>query len=270
MLQRHELVGRFGIYAVLSVLALAFSTASAGCAGDDSADDDDAGSGGTGSGGTGGGGSGGMNPNAVAWDATGWIEGTANPFMIQGAWYGYNDCMDAQAINLPCTQPDMMLMGPDGKPGWTAAVDKICTKGIATQVINDPATGMPAYSQQWGAGIAFDLNSSGGEPAVKNPFNAPAQGIIGFQFDITSNGAPPTVRVNFTSQATGVNAHFVEVTLPATAQQILLADALQGDWVMPQVPIPSDQLEAIQFQVYTNPTAAKPFDFCVSNMVVLK
>ena len=164
------------------------------------------------------------------------------------------------------------MIGPDMKPGWTAAADKICAKGVATVVGMDPATGMAAYSQQWGAGLAFDLAGMGGSD-VKGVFNAVTAGIRGFMFDITTSTppAPMTLRVNFTSQATGTGSHFVTVALPTLPnQEILFDDAFQGDWVATKVPIPKDQLEAVQFQVFTNATAAVPFDFCVSNMRVIK
>jgi len=271
MLQRQELVARFGFYTVLTALGLGFATTSAGCSGDDSGDDDES-SGGTG--GTGSGGGAGASADAVTWDATGWIQGDSNPFGIQGPWYAYNDCMDAMPIGLPCTVPEPTMIGPDSKPGWTAAADKICTKGVAAQVVDDPNTGMKAYSQQWGAGLAFDLASPGGTDPVKGTFDMMAAGIKGFSFDIVTNAtppAPPSLRVNFKSPVTGNDSHFVEVILPALANQaILLDDALQGDWVTAPQNIPKTAIESVQFQIFTNTAGTKAFDFCVSNMKVIK
>lgn len=260
---------RFGFVSVLSILALGFAS---GCGGGDSGGDDDGGSGGTGAtGGTGG--SGGASADVITWSDMGWVQGDTNAFGIQGPWYSYNDCMNAEPAGLPCTVPEASMTGPDTKPGWTADAMKICTKGVAPQVINDPATGMPAYSLQWGAGIALDLNSTGGEMAVKNDFDADAAGVKGFQFDIMTNTTPPQpadVRVNIKTKATGDNSHFVTAILPAANFTVMFTDALQGSWVTSPSALTTNAIESIQFQVYTNATAAKPFDFCVSNMRAVK
>jgi hypothetical protein len=262
------------LYTVLSVLTLGFATASAGCGGGGNSDDDDGGSGGTGAtgGSSGAGGTGGGGADAITWTDMAWVDGMANTYGIQGPWYSYNDCANAEPANLPCTIPDPALVGPDTKPGWSATAVQICTKGTAPQVVND-STGMPAYSLQWGAGLALDLNSTGGDMAVKNDFNATAVGVKGFMFDIITSGTPPQptdIRVNIKTKATGDNSHFVTALLPAANFQVLFADALQGSWVMPTSALTQDAIESIQFQVYTNATAAKPFDFCVSNMRVIK
>jgi hypothetical protein len=258
---------RFGFITVVSVLSLGFAS---GCGG---GDDDPAtgGTGGTGSGGTGG--SGGANADAIPWDMDGWVDAAANTYAIQGPWYSYNDCDDAMPVGLPCTQPDMNMMGPDGKPGWTTSAEKVCTKGVAPLVVM--YQGSAAFSLQWGAGIALDLNSTGGAMAEKRDYDAAAKNIKGFMFDIVSNTTPPTpaqVRVNYKTKATGDASHFVPVTMSKSNAQILFADAMQGSWVMGAdvKDLPVNALEAVQFQVATDDVAAKPFDFCVSNMRVIK
>jgi hypothetical protein len=258
---------RLGLFTVLSILTLGFA---AGCGGGDSSDDDGGGTGGSGATG----GTGGASGEAITWTDMGWIDGMANTYGIQGPWYSYNDCDDAMPVGLPCTQPDTGMMGPDGKPGWSATAEKVCTKGVAPLVTE--YQGMPAYSLQWGAGIAFDLNSTGGENAVKNDYDAAGEGITGFAFDIISNTTPPTptqVRVNYKTKMTGDNSHFVPIPLSKANAEVRFADAMQGSWVMGAdvVPnVPANALESIQFQIATDDVAAKPFDFCVSNMRVLK
>lgn len=264
---------RFGLYTVLSVLTLGFATASAGCGGGNSGDDDDGGSGGTGAtgGSSGAGGTGGASPDVITWDADGWVEGSANTYGIQGPWYSYSDCANAEPEGLPCTIPDPLLVGPDDMPGWSATATQICTKGTAPQVIMH--MGALAYSLQWGAGIALDLNSTGGEDAVKNDFDAVAAGVKGFMFDIMTNGTPPQpadVRVNIKTKATVDDSHFVTALLPAANFAVNFDDALQGTWVTTPSDLTKNAIESIQFQVYTNATAAKAFDFCVSNMRVMK
>jgi hypothetical protein len=258
---------RFGFITVVSVLSLGFAS---GCGG---GDDDPAtgGTGGTGSGGTGG--SGGASADLIPWDMDGWVAADANTYEIQGPWYSYNDCDDAMPLGLPCTQPEMSMMGPDDKLGWTTSPEKVCTKGVSPQVIM--YQGMLAYSQQWGAGIALDLNSTGGDMAVKNDYDAAAKGIKGFMFDIISNTTPATpaeVRVNFKTKLTGDASHFVP-TAPKANVQVLFADAMQGSWITDPMMIkdlPVNALESVQFQVATNKDTPSPFDFCVSNMRVIK
>ena len=82
--------------------------------------------------------------------------------------------------------------------------------------------------------------------------------------------APPTVRINLKTKATGDNSHFVEITLPKVDAELVFSKALQGSWVTAPTPLTTDKIEAIQFQVFTNTSAPKPFDFCVSNMRAIK
>jgi hypothetical protein len=254
---------RFGFFTVLSILSLGFASASAGCGGGGGDDDDS--TGGTASGGTGGTGAG---ADAVTWDMTGFVDPGANSFGIQGPWYSYNDCNNAMPAGLPCTMPDMSLMGPDMLPGWSVDATKVCTKGTAAQVSN------AMFSLQWGAGIALDMANAGGG-AAKGAWNADTAGVAGFLFDIVSNAtpaAPLDVRVNIKSTVTGDGSHFVTIPLSKTNAEVRFDKALQGNWVMPTTPISlvTPAIEAIQFQVYTNESAPKPFDFCVSNMRVIK
>lgn len=250
-----------GFFTVVSILSLGF--ASVACGGGGSGDDDDATGGSGASGGTGGSGA---SADAVVWDKGGWVDTAANPFGIQGPWYSYNDCNNAMPAMLPCTMPDTTITGPDNMTGWRVDETAVCTKGTAPQVI------MGMFSLQWGAGLALDLASTGGDMAVKGDFNAltaGGTGIKGFMFDITSNAtpvAPIDVRVNIKTKATGDNSHFVPVQLNAKDKAVLFDEALQGAWVTTPSPLTKDKIESIQFQIYTNESAPKPFDFCVSNM----
>jgi hypothetical protein len=255
---------RFGLVTVVSVLTLGFASVSAGCGGGGSGDDD-GGSGGSGAtGGTGGSGSG---ADSITWTDTGWVDPTANSFMIGGPWYSYNDCNTAMPANLPCTQPDPGLTGPDMLPGWKTTETQVCTKGTAPVVV------MEMYSLQWGAGIALDLANPGGDNPVKNDWNADMAGVAGFIFDITSNASPPApadVRVNIKTKATGDGSHFVTLQLPALNARVEFSKALQGTWVMPPSALTTNAIESIQFQVYTNTSAPKAYDFCVSNMRAIR
>jgi hypothetical protein len=62
----------------------------------------------------------------------------------------------------------------------------------------------------------------------------------------------------------------VEITLPKTNAEVLFSKALQGSWVTAPTPLTTNAIESIQFQIFTNTSAPKPFDFCVSNMRAIK
>jgi hypothetical protein len=64
--------------------------------------------------------------------------------------------------------------------------------------------------------------------------------------------------------------HFVTVNLPAPAQRVLFDDALQGSWVSAPRPLDKSALNAVTFRVGTATASGVPFDFCVSNVRVVR
>jgi hypothetical protein len=120
------------------------------------------------------------------------------------------------------------------------------------------------FAAQWGAGLALDLASPGGEPgapAVKGTFNLSNAKIRGFSVDI-SGTAPARIRINLTMKGVA-DSSFVEAVVPGTTT-FMLADAKQGNWVKEKTPLDPTQVEAMQFQVFTKAGAATPYDFCVT------
>lgn len=211
------------------------------------------------------------NDGSLTWDGGGVITANDNDYGIQGSWFFETDCVDATPRTLPCTVPDPALAGPDAQLGWSVTAEKVCAKGIASQVINDPMTGMPAYQVQWGARLGFELNGTGA--AVRQPYDAIARGIRGFTFDIVTQSTPPQpadLRVSFVATPTTADPHFVTALLPTANRTFLFSDALQGSWVTAPVSLDMTELTAITFQIYTNATAPKPFDFCISNVRVVE
>jgi len=218
-----------------------------------------------------GGEAGATNGDSIRWNDEGVISTDTNDFGIQGTWFIENDCADANPAGLPCTVPEPTMIGPDMRPGWTTSADRVCAKGVAAQIVNDPGSGMPAYSLQWGVRLGFELN--GTTSGTRGAYDAVMRGLRGLRFDITSSGTPtpPTLRVNFvTTSTTDDDAHFIEVALPAVGQDFLFNDALQGSWISAPVVLDKAALTAVTFQVYTNTSTPKPFDFCVSNARVVR
>jgi hypothetical protein len=221
------------------------------------------GAGGATTGGASGGGSGGTSGDgaapvgtALSWGADGFIASDSNPFGIQGPFYSYSDCDPPSG--LPCTAPDPSLTGADAKPGWSVDTGKVCMKGTAVQVE------AAMFALQWGAGLALDLNSEGGEPgapAVKGTFDLAKAKIRGFSLDI-SGAAPARIRINLTMPGVP-DSSFVDAKIPGTTT-FDIADAKQGSWVMQKTPLDPSKVEALQFQVFTTAASPTPYDFCVT------
>jgi hypothetical protein len=159
--------------------------------------------------------------------------------------------------------PDAALTGADGKPGWSVDAGKVCLKGTAVQVEKS------MFAAQWGAGLALDLNSKGGEPgmpAVKGTFDLVHAGIKGFSVDITGT-APARIRINLTMPGVP-DSSFVDAKVPGTVT-FNVADAKQGTWVTSKTPLDPSKIEALQFQVFTTAASPTPYDFCVNAIRVV-
>lgn len=192
---------------------------------------------------------------ALLWDQDGFVAPDTNPFAIQGPFYSYSDCEPPSG--LPCTKPDAALTGADGKAGWSVDATHVCLKGMAVQVES------AMFAAQWGAGLALDLNSKGGEPgtpAAKGTFDLQQAGIRGFSVDI-SGVAPARIRINLTMPGIA-DSNFVDAKVPGTTT-FNLAEPKQGTWVTSKVPLDATKVEALQFQVFTNAATATPYDFCI-------
>jgi hypothetical protein len=197
----------------------------------------------------------------IVWDARGFVATDSNPFAMQGPFYSYSDCEPPSG--LPCTTPDPSLVGADGKPGWSVDATGVCIKGTAVKV-----EGM-RFAAQWGAGLALDLNSKGGEPgtpAEKGTFDLESAGIRGFSVAI-SGTAPARIRINLTMPGVE-DSSFVDAVVPGLTS-FDIDDVKQGSWVMSKVPLDPSKVEAMQFQVFTNAASSTPYDFCVTAISAL-
>jgi hypothetical protein len=207
-------------------------------------------------------------------DATGWVDkGVTMTTMIQGAWYGYGDLADCTAAGHPttaCSVIDKPTLGsfPQDVPG------SMCTSGTAAVVPTSAD-----YSAIWGAGIALDLNSAGGDASttVKVPYNAPANGVIGFSFDI--NVAPPLsgMRVEFPTPATSSAAAYWNGGDPTAGNSpvkmghnVILWAKVGGPSYATNPPLfDPTMINSIQFHIPTNITSTVPFNYCISNLTAL-
>ncbi len=171
-------------------------------------------------------------------DATGWVDKGGNTVGIQGSWYAYDDCTNS---------PGSCTMNHTPASGAFANTDgKMCTKGTTVAVKAEAD-----FTKQWGAGIALDLNGSGGTDTMKLPFDAQAAHVTGF----------------FTSVAVGDNSHFKNGKVGANT--VSLSEVAQGSWVKTKTPLDTTQLLAIQFQIPTVMSKAVDFDFCVEGLAAM-
>ena len=185
-------------------------------------------------------------------DPTGWVDKGGNTLGIQGPWYSYDDCTNSP---MACTMNHTPGMG-----AFTNTDGKMCTKGTTIAVKAEAD-----FSKEWGAGIALDLNNSGGMNAMKMPFDATAAHVIGFSLNIT--GTAPGLRINITSVAAGDNSHFANGVIGANT--VMLSKVAQGSWVTTKMPLDSTMLLAIQFQIPTVMNKAVDFDFCVDSLAAI-
>jgi hypothetical protein len=200
------------------------------------------------------------HPYAIPWYESGYVSPEANRFGTEGHLYFATDCESASVGNLPCTQPNTSLLGPDGQYGWAVSSSVACARGIATAVIADPVTGIPAYDRQWGVLIGIRLYQPGLEV-----FDAKAYDLDGFLVDI-AGVAPGDLRVNVVTLETIGTAHFVTLPTQQRDAAILFHQAQQGAWVPNPVPLDTSRIIGLEFHVYTNAVAPQPFDFCISNL----
>jgi hypothetical protein len=187
---------------------------------------------------------------------TGWIDAATNDCQIQGAWYSYNDCNTSPG---DCTTDQIPAVGGDGFPNTGG---KMCTSGT-TVAINE------AYETKWGAGIGLNLNQPGGDD-TKNPIGTLPKTVKGFRFTLSGTKFPKELRVTFPTATTEKTGHFKKLSSVTPGEYtVLFTEAAQGDWVKTPVDLVPGEVNAIQFQICAENTAAAPFDFCVENLTAL-
>lgn len=301
------------------VACLALASTACGGNGDD---DDDGGSGGTsGSGGTGGSGNTSCMPGGnikLAIDATGWMDtgnGCNSDVGVQGAWYSYGDAYDvAKCINFgnhPASEcaridspppADKSFPNEGGKMRTTGQVEQVLACVMGSQAYTIGTSGCPAsdYSSMWGAGIGFDLNSTGGDMSTKGTWNPAEHNVVGVRFTIDT--VPAGLRVEFPmlltadeaamdtpvavtavppttddhskgapywgAQATGDNK-WPKSPVVAGVNTVLFATDVQAP-VLGVYTVDMARLLGIQFHVPTNTSPGISYDFTISDFTMLR
>jgi len=222
---------------------------------------------------------------------TGWIDKTdvGNTVMVQGAWYPYGDsygdakCTSAQFGKHAPAECSVITMPDPSMMGFPNTAGKMCTSGTAAKVLDIVGmTGMPDYSNMWGAGIRLDLNASGGDNSIKSPYNAMAAGVTGISFKIDSVPLGGGLRVEFpmpiTENSTAGSDYWgADSMYPASPVQAGMTNVIHWTDVKSPAaatasPIAFDptQILSIQFHVPSGTASATPYMFCISELTFLK
>lgn len=231
-------------------------------------------------------------------DGNGRFDGS-NAAGVAGAWSSTGD--DYGADGTPGTgdcpkdgfaqaQCSTIAAPTPGKPFAPDSSGRMCTSGIAAQVIND-GSGQPAYSYIWGNFIFFDLNQppastgDGGADASAGDggldagtgvgfYDAPARGITGFAFDLEGTAGP--LRVEFPTLGTETNAAYwagaLDNTSPVSGPghyEIRWTDVGGPQYLASPPPFDPTKLESIRFHVVSNTSSPTSYSFCIKNTVML-
>jgi hypothetical protein len=218
-------------------------------------------------------------------NSTGYVSG--DKAGVIGSWYVYGDGFgaDGTAATGDCVSKGMFTASecstvtsptPGAGSFPPSASGAMCLKGNAAQVINGPAGGpspaMPDYSDIFGIGIGLDFNNPGGDAGVAGFYDASK--YTGISFDI--DNAQTNFRVQFPTSETltsGDSAYWGGAAAsgsPVMAGTNTFTWAEVGGPMYEKMPPAFDNtmIQAIQFSVYTDVTAAVPVSFCISNLTL--
>jgi hypothetical protein len=169
---------------------------------------------------------------------------------INGNWFYYSDCVDLK--NVGCSAQTQ----PPSTTGFPNTGGKMCTTGT---------TGTSAKG--WGAGIALELNDTGGQ----QPYNATSNGVKGFCFVLSGTKLPPStgVRVAFTTKGNNDNPYFEAVTTMGQ-HTVLFSDPTfgQATWETKETWDPTT-LILLQFQIPAAAPTPVAWDFCVEELTAI-
>jgi hypothetical protein len=181
----------------------------------------------------------------------------------------------------------------EGGPGMAPQYDLQFGAGLGFNLNHDPWN--PVVPCEQNSDCASNFCNNPDEPPDQEPapgqcfndpqpYDATKYGVKGFRFDITEGTpgthAPATLAVRLRVSSVPVEAaHFIKIAVPALNQAVSWAqdsiapsasEVEQGTWITDPTPFTPEAILSIEFEVYTNNQAPKPYDFCVSNFRVLQ
>jgi hypothetical protein len=166
-----------------------------------------------------------------------------------------------------------------GQPFTKTDDGRMCTAGTAARVIMD-ATGAPAYSAIWGAGIGVEIDA-GSTVGAKVPWDATADGVTGLGFAIEMPPVGGQMRVELpTSAAPGVTdtrpAYWGGETMnlspftKAGTYSFHWADVGGPMYLTPHMAFDKTKIISMQFHVVPNTSSPIAFNYCISNLRALQ
>ncbi len=227
---------------------------------------------------------------------------------VIGAWFAYGDGvgMGANTTTTDNANSDCVLKGgfapadcsqitspTPGQPfpPTDPNSSKMCTSGTAAVVLNK--NGNPDYTDLFGAGIGLDFNNPGGDSGAPAGY-LDLSAYAGIEFDFTADVLPTNaMRVNFPFKTMhntdspfwmGATASSSPLTGKDSSgnapQHVKVAwSDVGGPFYLTQQTPPVDitqypfdpkNVQAIQFQVFTNTKTTTPYSFCVANLALTK
>ncbi len=277
----------------LSLLGLiALSTSSLIACGDGSNDDGGNGGvpsvggtsngdgGGTASGGSGTGGMGGSNGAAQIFSGSGtWIDGSANAYGIQGAFFILEDSVeDGMVVDDGLEHTEFAATTGDNgeEPSeFTEDTEKPCISGTVAQVTTvdgedcDPAGDDCEWDSQWGGGIGLNLNETGGDDSMQDVFDLEAAGITGFEFTLSGDAGGAELRFKIVDDS-NPDEDFCTTVSAGESVQVDLAEIEHMCWGSDGTITPDlTQISQVQWQVVSDAAASFEVDnLCVERVAV--
>jgi hypothetical protein len=220
-------------------------------------------------------------------DANGRYDGS-NAAGVVGYWWSTGDdyALDAtagagtcRAAGFPASDCSVLSTPTPGLPFQPDPSGRgMCTSGVAAQVKND-ASGAPAYSSIWGDIIGFELNNPGALSdglTFRSQYDAVAHGVTGFAFDIDAIPMGGHLRVAFQTLGTENNAAYWQGAMADLSPLFrpghyeIRWPEVGGPFYLPNPPaFAPTLLESVMFHVVSNTGAPVPFNFCISNVMLL-
>jgi hypothetical protein len=186
---------------------------------------------------------------ALTPDATGYVAPASNMLGINGSWFVYSDCTDLGGKNCSTVNSPPTTSFPN-------TGGSMCTSGMTS-----------ANTAAWGAGIALELNDDGANHR-QSPYDATAQGVVGFCFQLSGSAIPPGLRLAFTTTTSGDDAPFKAIS-GTGSHTVLFSQTGPGSWFKNTSPLDTHNLVLMQFQIPSMAGQTVPWDFCVTGMTAL-
>lgn len=186
-----------------------------------------------------------MRPNLSV--SEGWVDGDANSYGIQGAFFTYQDGTGRTLI---------MNDVAESQTGY-------CVSGNSAEVLDGNFAGT------WGAVAALNLSQEVGSTAAGS-YDAAQRGVVGVGFDIVGDTGGA---LRFVVKQFSVHDGFCINNVPDCAAGCSAAyrfDELTQNCWTPGGALPNAaSLQALEWQIVTKTGAVTPFDYCIENIHVM-